>query len=104
MLGEIDCRTGLIAAVEKLKYPDLDAARGSLALLYSQILLDLLTQRQLAALWVSCVPPVLDETRAMVTSFNAVLEEQVWALQAAHLLCCLWGQSIFSQIGASIPV
>ena len=36
MFGEIDCREGLLLAVDKLKYPDLDAAMHVLADIYLQ--------------------------------------------------------------------
>lgn len=36
MFGEIDCREGLLLAVDKLKYPDLDAAMRVLADIYLQ--------------------------------------------------------------------
>ena len=37
MFGEIDCREGLLLAVDKLKYPDLDAAMHVLADIYLQV-------------------------------------------------------------------
>ena len=36
MFGEIDCREGLLLAVDKLKYPDLQAAMHVLADIYMQ--------------------------------------------------------------------
>ena len=36
MFGEIDCREGLLLAVDKLKYLDMDAAMRALADIYMQ--------------------------------------------------------------------
>lgn len=77
VLGEIDCRLGLLSAVEKLKYPDLDAAMHALAHIYSHALADLKQDRRLLRVWVSPVPPVLSETADVVRQFNQILQDKV---------------------------
>lgn len=76
-LGELDCRSGLLAAVHKGVHPSLHAAIQSLVQLYCTLLESLLAERQLAALYVCSVPPVMPETRCVVMAFNSNLEQQV---------------------------
>ena len=79
MLGEMDCRTGLLRAVDKLQYPDLNAAVACLADIYCQVLQDLLMERSLARVWVAPVPPALNMTRTAVRRLNCAVQAKVRA-------------------------
>ncbi|KAI8464777.1 MAG: hypothetical protein J3K34DRAFT_525888 [Monoraphidium minutum] len=72
VFGEIDCREGLLAAVEKLKYDSLQDAVAALVQTYATLLIRLAGERRLS-IFAHPVPPVLDATRPVVLAFNAAL-------------------------------
>lgn len=76
MFGEIDCREGLLLAVDKLKYYNVDVAMHVLADIYLDVLNCLVEERGLTV-YVHPVPPVLIETRHVVMPFNAVMKRKV---------------------------
>lgn len=76
LFGEIDCREGLLLAVDKLKYDSVDEAMDVLADIYVGVLTRLVEERDLTA-YVHPVPPVLNETRHIVMPFNAVVKKKV---------------------------
>ena len=76
MFGEIDCREGLLLAVEKLKYDSLEEAMGVLIEIYAGALLDLIQTRGFR-IFVHPVPSVLNETRHVVRPFNQALRLKV---------------------------
>ena len=76
MFGEIDCREGLLLAVEKLKYDSLDEAMAVLIDIYAEALLDLIRTRHFK-IFVHPVPSVLNETRHVVRPFNQALQKKV---------------------------
>ena len=76
MFGEIDCREGLLLAVEKLKYDSLDEAMEILIGIYAEALLDLIRTRHFR-IFVHPVPSVLNETRHVVRPFNKALQKKV---------------------------
>ena len=84
LFGEIDCREGLLLAVDKLKYDDVDEAMHVLADVYLGVLTRLLAERSLT-IYVHPVPPVLNETRHIVMPFNRVMKEKV--RQAGYQQC-----------------
>jgi hypothetical protein len=71
--GEIDCREGLVAAVDKGRHPDLDAAVAAAVDLYLAAVQAAARRRRLRWALVHAVPPVRAETRATVRRFNAAL-------------------------------
>lgn len=72
MFGEIDCREGLLLAVEKLKYDSMETAMAVLLDIYTETLLDLVERRHFI-IHVHPVPSVLNETRHVVRPFNEAL-------------------------------
>lgn len=76
MFGEIDCREGLLLAVEKLKYDSLEEAMTVLINIYAEALLDLIKTRGFD-IFVHPVPSVLNETRHVVRPFNQTLQKKV---------------------------
>lgn len=92
LLGEIDCREGLLLAVDKLKYDSVDEATHVLADIYLDVLTRLVEARALTV-YVHPVPPVLNETRHIVMPFNAVMRAKViplfFSLPALLWLFCI---------------
>jgi len=76
LFGEIDCREGLVISVEKCRYENLDEGVETIVLLYIDILLDIVTRKNLR-IFVHPVVPVLNETRHIVRIFNRILKEQL---------------------------
>ena len=73
VLGEIDCREGILAAVEKGTYGSVDEGiRATLGAFFGAIEEQVARRRFRVAL--HCVLPVLDPTRAMVRRYNAAYE------------------------------
>ncbi len=78
MFGEIDCREGLLLAVDKLKYADIQEAMGVLADIYMEVLTRTVRDRDRdLRIFVHPVPPVLNETRHIVTPFNDLMRQRV---------------------------
>ena len=98
LLGEIDCREGLLLAVDKLKYDSVEEAMDVLADIYAAVLTRLVEERDLTA-YVHPVPPVLNETRHIVMPFNAVVKEKVrlCIFSPGVLSLCLSQQAFFRQ-------
>jgi len=90
LFGEIDCREGIIRAVEHGNYPDLTAGCTAVVDIYIQVLLRLVDERHFT-IFVQPVAPVLNETRTFVTEFNKVLREQVLRHDELH-----WLEGVFS--------
>jgi len=76
--GEIDCREGLLLAVERARYTDLNHAISTVISIYIEVLKKLVARRHFTVL-VHPVPPVLNETRDVVKQFNSHLEAAVSA-------------------------
>jgi tetratricopeptide (TPR) repeat protein len=74
--GEIDCREGLLVAVERAKYADLAEGIATTVEVYVSTLVRLVARRGFVAM-VHPVPPVLNETRPVVKEFNAALAARV---------------------------
>ena len=95
MFGEIDCREGLLLAVDKLKYESMADAVSVLVDIYVDVLEGLIVDRHMEV-FVHPVPPVLNETRHVVEPFNAALQEKVRRLSAEYadnnnlqFCCCI---------------
>eukprot|EP01105_Mastigella_eilhardi_P016429 TRINITY_DN3756_c0_g1_i1.p1 TRINITY_DN3756_c0_g1~~TRINITY_DN3756_c0_g1_i1.p1 ORF type:complete len:876 (-),score=225.18 TRINITY_DN3756_c0_g1_i1:799-3138(-) len=76
ILGEIDCREGLLISVEKGRYADLHEAASFVVELYVDLLRRFIRERDWTV-FVHPVAPVLNETRNVVRAFNAVLKQCV---------------------------
>ena len=75
LFGEIDCREGLLLAVEKCKYDSLEEGIDATLEIYLETLKQLLGRGM--ELFVHPIPPVLNETRHIVLPFNAMLKDKV---------------------------
>ena len=85
IFGEIDCREGLLVAVERMRYPDLEAGVAHTVKIYMSVLRALAASRRFKVL-VHPVPPVLNETRHIVTLFNRHLRDAVKKEKSLHML------------------
>ena len=85
IFGEIDCREGLLLAIERMRYPDLESGVAHTIKIYISTLKQLALSKKLKIL-VHPVPPVLNETRHIVTIFNRQLVKAVNAEPSLHML------------------
>ena len=80
--GEIDCREGLLVAVEKDIYPNIQAGMRSTLKHFSAALPPLLKQRKMKNLFVHPVLPMLDETRPIVIEYNKFFKDIIDDLES----------------------
>jgi len=85
IFGEIDCREGLLVAVERMRYPSLEAGVAYTIKIYMEALRTLARERKFRIM-VHPVPPVLNETRHIVKIFNAQLKTAVTKEPSLHYL------------------
>ena len=79
--GEIDCREGIVLALEKARYASRSEAMASTAAIYITQLQRLASRGgEAMTVWVQPVVPVLDVTRAVVVEFVQVLRRLVQEL------------------------
>ena len=84
-IGEIDCREGLLHAVNNCKYDTLEEAIEATVDIYTGFLREQKEQHGFVT-FVHPVFPVLDETRTVVLQFNAKLEDCVKKCSGLHWL------------------
>ena len=75
VLGEIDCREGLLVAVEKDQYSSLSSGMHTTLKHFIDVLPPLFKQRKMGHVYVHPVLPILPETRAIVKQYNAFYEQ-----------------------------
>ena len=90
LLGEIDCREGILVAVEKLRYESVEEGIRHTASIFVDVASRLARHKRWRAL-VHPVPPVLDETRGMVLKYNATLRRLVDASSELTWVDCFDG-------------
>ena len=76
ILGEIDCREGLLVSVERCRYKDVDEGIAVTVDIYMQKLLEIQAEYGFE-IYVHPVPPVLDLTRDVVKRFNQTCRVKV---------------------------
>lgn len=77
LLGEIDCREGLLICVEKGRYETLDEGIRVVINIFMDVLVKLQKRKHFAKVYIHPVVPVLDPTRHIVELFNPIFKEQV---------------------------
>lgn len=75
LFGEIDCREGILLAVEQCKYTNVEEGIEHTLDIYMKVLKDLKRTKKYR-IFVHPVVPVLNETRNMVKQFNIALEKR----------------------------
>lgn len=76
MFGEIDCREGILVAVERCRYQSLEQGMRHTIRIYLRVLRQL-AQRHKFKIYVHPVLPMLDLTRTNVFLFNRILDEEL---------------------------
>lgn len=84
-IGEIDCREGILLAVERDYYATFDEAVQQTLNVILPVLRDLVTVHKLRV-YVHPIPPVLDVTRAIVTRYNAFYKRAVMGIKGVQWL------------------
>ncbi|CAM9698760.1 unnamed protein product [Ectocarpus sp. 13 AM-2016] len=85
ILGEIDCREGILVAVEKLRYKTAEEGIEHTVGIFIKVAEALSRERGLR-IFVHPVIPVLDETRGMVKTYNRVFRRMVDKSKHLHWL------------------
>jgi len=83
IFGEIDCREGLLLAVEKGKYETIEEGIDLAVKVYITALEDLAKAKKYK-IFVHPIVPVLDVTRKVVVKFNAVLKTKTQQSKQLH--------------------
>ncbi len=103
LFGEIDCREGLLAAVEKGVYDTVPAAAAGVAAMYVDAVARLTAAPRCCDVFVHPVPAVLDVTRALVTLFNDALRKAVLSANNPRLRWLEFGTALLGQDGKLLP-
>jgi len=85
IFGEIDCREGIIGAVEKCKYDSIEQGIKFTADIYLNAIKNLIKKKEITAM-MHPVPPVLDVTRQFVTGFNEYLRNEIPKINNSKLI------------------
>ena len=73
IIGEIDCREGILQAVEKGYYDTADEAMDRVVSIYTKKLLEVKRQKRFGTVFVHYPLPILDITRQIVLNFHQAL-------------------------------
>ncbi|CAE7449251.1 Aste57867_8367, partial [Symbiodinium microadriaticum] len=84
LVGEIDCREGLLVAVERDVYQSVEEGMEATVAIFKGVLTALIKKKKFKA-YIHPILPVLDVTRSIVTTFNMQYERSVAGLQG-----CTW--------------
>uniref|UniRef100_K3WA58 Uncharacterized protein n=1 Tax=Globisporangium ultimum (strain ATCC 200006 / CBS 805.95 / DAOM BR144) TaxID=431595 RepID=K3WA58_GLOUD len=85
LFGEIDCREGILVAVEKCKYETIEEGMEATIRIFMDVLADVVDKYEFKA-FIHPVVPVLNETRQLVIQYNKILKKH--ALQSKQI--CTW--------------
>ena len=85
LIGEIDCREGILLALERNYYENYDQAIQSTLRVFLPVLKEAVLRRKLLRVNVHPIVPVLDITRPMVMRFNRAYKEAVAKLRGMML-------------------
>ncbi|ETO79490.1 hypothetical protein, variant 1 [Phytophthora nicotianae P1976] len=76
LFGEIDCREGILEAVEKCKYETIKEGMEHAIGIFMEVLSDIVEKFEFDV-YIHPVVPVLDETRSLVISYNKLFQKRV---------------------------
>ena len=77
VLGEIDCREGLLVCVEKGRYASLEEGIQVVISIFLQNVKSLAARKKFGKVYIHPVAPVLNPTRHIVETFNPIFEARV---------------------------
>mmetsp|Transcript_21674 Transcript_21674/g.31092 ORF Transcript_21674/g.31092 Transcript_21674/m.31092 type:complete len:659 (+) Transcript_21674:511-2487(+) len=89
LVGEIDCREGMLLAVERDKYQSVEEAMKTTLQQFMQVLISLVKRKHFK-IFVHPVPPVLRETRHLVMAYNILYEQSIKSLPKAFAENIRW--------------
>eukprot|EP00931_Biecheleriopsis_adriatica_P068300 TRINITY_DN42275_c0_g1_i1.p1 TRINITY_DN42275_c0_g1~~TRINITY_DN42275_c0_g1_i1.p1 ORF type:complete len:905 (-),score=230.45 TRINITY_DN42275_c0_g1_i1:49-2763(-) len=89
VLGEIDCREGILRAVQQGKHSSIEAALRAVVEVYFEVLKQVRKKLPSSQIFIHPVPNVLVETRSLTVAFNILLHSDE-------------SQSIFSKLGVKL--
>lgn len=77
VLGEIDCREGLLVCVEKGRYASLEEGAETVIKIFVRCMLNWVEQKKFSRVYIHPVVPVLDATRHIVEIYNGIYRAEV---------------------------
>lgn len=80
LIGEIDCREGILFAVERDHYESIEEGMQMTINYFTNIISQLCSRNHLR-IFIHPVPPVLNETRPIVTAFNRIYKQSIENMQ-----------------------
>ncbi|ETV89379.1 hypothetical protein, variant 1 [Aphanomyces astaci] len=83
VFGEIDCREGLLVAVEKCRYETLEEGMAHTMSIFMDVVEDLVREFGFKA-FIHPIVPVLDETRHIVQLYNRLFQAKVQGSTLCH--------------------
>jgi hypothetical protein len=83
IIGEIDCREGILLAVERDRYSSVQEGMRSTIAIFSKVLSGLVATKKIKA-FVHPVLPMLKETRSLVLAYNKLYQEATLKLASAN--------------------
>lgn len=84
IFGEIDCREGMLKAVEMDKYANIkDAMKHTVKLFVEEAIKSTMQKKKRFNVYIHPVVPVLNETRAIVMAYNEVYQQAVMKVAGA---------------------
>jgi hypothetical protein len=98
VIGEIDCREGMLVAVERDNYETLPQAMETTIGLFVKDVLSVLVKKRKFKIYIHPVVPVLNETRHLVKAYNAIFQRA-----CAHIPGVQWLDFFDDMLTDSIP-
>jgi len=84
IIGEIDCREGILLAVERDKYASIQEGMKHTVSIFTKVLSGLASTKKLQA-WIHPVLPMLNETRQLVLAYNSIYREAIDKLSSSKI-------------------
>mmetsp|Transcript_9579 Transcript_9579/g.15917 ORF Transcript_9579/g.15917 Transcript_9579/m.15917 type:complete len:549 (+) Transcript_9579:1371-3017(+) len=84
LIGEIDCREGILVAVERGVYANVEEGMRATLAVFKQVVQDLIRKKRLQV-YIHPIMPVLDVTRQIVQMFNGLYRDAMRGIQG-----CTW--------------
>lgn len=97
LIGEIDCREGILVAVERGVYANVEEGMRATLSVFKQVVQDLIRKKRLRV-YIHPIIPVLDVTRQIVQMFNGLYRDAMRGIQG-----CTWLDMESEFVEASPP-
>lgn len=90
IIGEIDCREGILLATERDMYTSIQEGINTSTSIFMDVLSSLISKKKIKP-FIHPVMPVLKETRQMVMAYNEIYQSKVHATKGLKWLDFLHG-------------